>query len=117
MNKTKNWLILFAVLIVSSAGAYIFLQNYISGGTIVEIRLEGELYDTFDLSKVTEAYDIVIDTKLGTATVHVDIGSVSVCQADCPDHLCMKQGTIEEAGIPIVCLPNQLVVEIIGDYG
>ncbi|MFR4121720.1 MAG: NusG domain II-containing protein [Clostridium sp.] len=32
-------------------------------------------------------------------------------QADCPDHLCMKQAAIGSAGGFIVCLPNKVVIK------
>ena len=34
-------------------------------------------------------------------------------EADCPDHLCMKQKKISKKGGTIVCLPNRVVLEII----
>lgn len=37
---------------------------------------------------------------------------VRVVQADCPDQLCVKQGWIEKAGDQLLCIPNQLLVEI-----
>jgi|MGYP000868352148 hypothetical protein len=33
-------------------------------------------------------------------------------QATCPDHLCIKQGTIDKKGSTIVCLPHHLIIEI-----
>ena len=32
--------------------------------------------------------------------------------ADCPDHLCVKQGKISADGEMIVCLPNKVTVQI-----
>ena len=37
---------------------------------------------------------------------------VRVVKADCPDQLCVKQGWIEKAGDQLLCIPNQLLVEI-----
>ena len=34
--------------------------------------------------------------------------------ADCPDHLCVKKGEKSLTWQTIVCLPNEVVVEIIG---
>ena len=34
-------------------------------------------------------------------------------QATCPDKTCIKQGHINEKGASIICLPHQLIVEII----
>ena len=37
---------------------------------------------------------------------------VRVVKADCPDQLCVKQGWIEKTGDQLLCIPNQLLVEI-----
>ncbi len=43
-------------------------------------------------------------------TVGIKDGKVRMLKADCPDKLCVKQGAGDV--LPIVCLPNQVVVEI-----
>ncbi len=45
-------------------------------------------------------------------TVHRIGRRVHVVKADCPDQLCVKQGWIEKAGDQLLCIPNQLLVEI-----
>ena len=32
-------------------------------------------------------------------------------EADCPDHLCLKQKAVDSTGGTIVCLPNKVVIE------
>ena len=38
-------------------------------------------------------------------------GEVKMTEADCPDHLCMKQKAVDNTGGTIVCLPNKVVIE------
>ena len=59
-------------------------------------------------------YDIVIDTKYGRNTVHVSRGAICVSESDCPDHICMNQGAITKSGVPIICMPHRLVIQIEG---
>ena len=40
---------------------------------------------------------------------------VRVIEASCSDKLCIKQGRIDNPGQSIVCLPNKLVIKILGD--
>lgn len=47
-------------------------------------------------------------------TIVVEAGRVQVSQADCPDQVCVLQGWISDGTVPIVCLPNQLIVQIEG---
>ena len=44
--------------------------------------------------------------------VTIQEGSISMTEADCPDHTCIRQGRVSRPGLPIVCLPNEVVVMI-----
>lgn len=114
-DKKKMWIIILAALFVICAGAFFALRLLAPEGTTARISVDGELIDEVDLSRVTEAYDIEIDTEYGHNTVHVEPGAISVTEADCPDGICMRQGKLSSAGVPIVCLPHRLVIEIYGD--
>lgn len=50
----------------------------------------------------------------GHLTVRVTGGRVHIEDADCPDRYCMRMGTIGSPGQMLVCLPNQIVVRIVG---
>ena len=39
-------------------------------------------------------------------------GCARIEEADCPDKLCVKQGTVSESGESLVCLPNRVVVAV-----
>lgn len=73
-------------------------------GTI-RITVNGEEYGTYSLAK-----DQVI--KIGDTNVcEIKNGKVRMIEADCPDHLCMKQKAVDSTGGTIVCLPNKVVIE------
>lgn len=50
----------------------------------------------------------------GHLTVRVTNGRVQIEAADCPDRYCMRMGAIDSPGQMLVCLPNQIVVRIVG---
>ena len=50
----------------------------------------------------------------GTNTIEIKDGKVRMAEAECPNHLCVKQGWIGYGGQSIVCLPNELSVTITG---
>jgi Uncharacterized protein conserved in bacteria len=77
---------------------------------IAEIRVEGKLLYTFDLNQVKESYTI----ELPHNTILVEHGQISMESADCPDHLCVKQGKISSSAFPIICLPNKVEIKIVG---
>ena len=105
--KTKTWIILFAVI----AAACIFLTLPLlrqDQARFAEITSKGELVKTVDLHIDQE---FTVD---GKNTVTVEGGKIAVTWADCPDHYCMKRGFCG-GGTDIVCLPNRLVIEFLGD--
>lgn len=112
-RKTKIWTIILAGVALLGILGWLALEN-LGGGTVAVITVDGEEYDRIDLSKVTESYDIQIDTQYGHNTIHVEPGRISVTEADCPDGICVAQGAIDKGGVPIVCMPHRLVVKIEG---
>lgn len=73
----------------------------------LRITVNGEEYGVYSLEE-----DRVI--RIGDTNVcEIKDGYVTMTEADCPDHLCMKQKRISKTGGTIVCLPNRVVLEII----
>lgn len=71
----------------------------------VRITVNGEEYGTYSLAK-----DQMIE--IGDTNVcEIKNGEVRMTDADCPDHLCMKQKAVDSTGGTIVCLPNKIVIE------
>ena len=105
--KTKTWIILFAVI----AAACIFLSLPLLNreqARFARITSKGDVVKTVDLQIDQE---FTVD---GKNTVTVRDGKIAVTWADCPDHYCMKRGFCD-GGTDIVCLPNRLVIEFLGD--
>lgn len=112
-KRTKKWILIFAAAVLVCLALFILFRRG-HEGTIAVISIDGEVYREIDLSLVTESYDIEIDTQYGHNTVHVEPGAISVSSADCPDGICVKQGRITTGGIPLVCMPHRLVIQIKG---
>ncbi len=71
----------------------------------VRITVNGEEYGTYSLSQ-----DQVIS--IGETNVcEIRDGQIKMTEADCPDHLCIKQKAVGSSGGTIVCLPNKVVIE------
>ena len=85
-----------------------------AGATAV-IYIDGSEYKRIDLSKTGKSYEFTIETEYGSNTVLVEPGAISVSSADCPDKICVHQGRVTQAGIPIICMPHRLVIRIEGD--
>lgn len=74
---------------------------------------DDKLIDTINLTAVEEPYTFTVgDENSGFNTVKVMHNSIGIVDASCPDHVCINTGFIDSSLLPIVCLPNKLVIEI-----
>ncbi len=76
----------------------------------VNVISDGKTVRTIDLST---AADEVFTVEYGgkTNTVEIKDGRIRVQSAECPDKTCVHMGWLESSAMPIVCLPNRLVIE------
>lgn len=80
-------------------------------GAWVLVRIKGTEYGRYALSEDrTEELPGV----LGTNRFVIKDGMVWMEEAVCPDKYCIRQGTISKTGQQIICLPNSIIIEIIG---
>ena len=77
---------------------------------VLKIRISGELYGTYDLN---QNQTIRIQNPYGSNTLSIQNGAVSMTDSDCRNQICVQTGPIEASGQMIVCLPHQLIAEII----
>ena len=107
--KKKEFIFIGALLAVSVLlCVYVYVLPHVKYGSI-QITVDGELYGTYSLEK-----DQVI--AIGDTNVcEIKNGEVKMTEANCPDHLCMKQPAVGSAGGYIVCLPNKVVIQGEGD--
>lgn len=109
--KTKYWIAIMAVLVFVCVGLIAVLFAPGVPATAVKIISEGKVLQTLPLSENTR---LEIVSAYGTNVVTVQNGRVAVTEADCPDHYCVDRGFCA-GGAQIVCLPNRLVLEFVGE--
>ena len=97
--------------------AVIFLPK--GSGTVVHITQDGILLYEIDLEKETAQRYIDITAEDGTLLnrICIEPGRIRVEEANCPDQVCVNQGWIKDSALPIVCLPNKLILESTGGEG
>ena len=103
----RLWDVLLIAVLVVLVGVTVYFALAPKDGAFAEIYVDGKLYQIVSLSKDTTI-------ELEHLKVTVTDGKVCVEDADCPDKICEKRGTIGKAGQSIVCLPNRVVVKITG---
>ena len=95
------------IFIISLIMSYFILRP--SKKRIVEIVQEGAVLETIDLDRAQNR-EFTIRYKDSSNTVRIEDGVIWVEAAECPDHTCMKMGKLYSESLPIVCLPNRLII-------
>ena len=112
MKKTRFWVLLFSAAVLLTLAGTLWLFREGQSGTIARVYQGGVLIRTIDLSRITETESFSVDGPAGGNTVEAEPGRVRISHAGCPDQVCVRQGWISGGAAPIVCLPNQLVIQL-----
>ena len=106
-SSHKFWAAVFSVLALLCVGVIVLFRFLPLGHTAVLYK-DGKEIRRIRLDTVTQSYTIPLDGN----TVLVEPGKISMLSADCPDKLCIHQGTLTTQG-RIVCLPNRVLIEMV----
>lgn len=106
----QDGLLLGIILILCMAVLVIYFFYPKKTADYVEITVDGKLYKQCSLKKDC-SIPIIQDGKI-TNILEIKEEKVFMKEADCPDQLCIKQGTMGYAGESIVCLPHRVVVQV-----
>ena len=113
MNKKTALLLGALLLVVGLSAAAIFLPQ--RGGTTAVISKDGMVLHEIRLDTLLEPKTFHISGENGEENlVRVERGRVCMASASCPDQVCVNQGYIDNGALPIVCLPNKVIVTIEG---
>lgn len=109
MRKSNRfWLTVFAALLLLCVLAAVLIALFPSQGSTAVIYVDGEEVARIELSQLQEPYELTV----GGNRIFATSAGIAVVEADCKDQSCVRQGMITDTGMPIVCLPNRLVVQI-----
>lgn len=112
MKKGDYFIIGSVLILLLIFGAYRILTK--EEGSRAVIFSDNKVFGTFLLSEDTE-FNVYFGDNYNT--VIIDKGKVSVIDASCPDKYCMHQIPVSHEGEALVCLPNKLIIRIIGGEG
>jgi hypothetical protein len=109
-NKTiRNDLILIAALLLIAGILYLALNLGRREGGVAVVRVDGVEVERHSLS-----VDGTFPLNGGSNILVIEDGKAFLSDANCPDHICVKQGKIHYTGQVITCLPNRLTVTVEG---
>lgn len=121
-GKTKANAVVGAIVAVVVIAAFVAIAamrfGVFSSGDAGELR--SLVHDADGVSheiSLSADSETTITTSLGTNVVAVRDGAVCVIEADCDNHDCIRQGSIDAPGQQIICLPHRLWIEVVADGG
>lgn len=108
-KQLKILLIVMAVILLAGIiGTYIVLRP--AESRTVEIVQDGTVLYTLDLASAEDQEIVITSSEGSTNTVTIENGEICISHAECPDQTCVKTGVLYSESLPIVCLPNKLIV-------
>ncbi len=114
--KKGDMLLIGAVLFVALLLLGIKALPSSPGDKILRVELDGQIIDEIPYDEETDQV-INVEMPAGHATVEIAAGQVRVLPMPreiCPLGICSSIGWVEQSGDAIVCLPNKLVLTVIG---
>ena len=103
---------LIAVFVLLNALAFFGLDSESKAGSWVIIEVDQK--ETHRLPLNTEKL-IHVQGKLGITDVQIHDKQARILRSPCTGKICIKSGTIKYADRLIACIPNRVVVRIVGN--
>ena len=107
----RDIILILAVLAVAAV-LLIVARSHGEAGSYAVVMVRND-----EIGRYSLAFDGIYAINDGKNTIEIRDGKVRMTEADCPNHLCVRQGWISFSGQSIVCLPNELSVTITGADG
>ncbi|MCM1542143.1 MAG: NusG domain II-containing protein [Blautia sp.] len=106
-------IVVILCLVLSVSLAVILFPASRDVDCVAEIYQDGELLTSIPLDGTDAPWRFTVTGENGCFNeIEVRTDSIGIVSADCPDKLCVHQGFISRPGLPIVCLPNRLVIRL-----
>lgn len=111
MNKHDK--IFIVLVLVVAIALYVTMQWFVTSSTgantVAVVTYRDKEVLRIDMAK-NDNY--TVDGTLGEVLIEVKDKSIRVEKETSPYHLCSIQGWVKYANVPIVCLPNHIVIII-----
>ncbi len=103
--------------------ALLLLLNLISFPLIVSFHTKGKTLlieiDNKELYRLPLSTERIIHVKgrLGITEIEISDGRARITKSPCPNKICIRMGWINFSNGTSVCVPNRVVIRIIGNNG
>lgn len=112
---TKTDVIVVVIILITAFAGVFFMNTLSNRGYVVKISQNGEIVKEAFLDDAgRKEFEFKGENGKKNVVVISD-GYVFMESANCPDGTCVKKGKISEIGETVVCLPNDIVIEVSED--
>jgi len=80
-------------------------------GSVVQVNFQGKTYGNFSLYQDKK---ISLVGKEGSSMIEIKDGRARIKTAPCKNQYCVQQGWINFTGQILICIPNEVSIEILG---
>jgi len=103
------------VIILSFIGVVFLFQTLWSNipASKLQIRQGDNVIGTYDLNQTRELH---LHGPIGDSHIIIEQGKVRFKQSPCNNQYCVHQGWLSKAGQVAICLPNQISLQLTGEY-
>ena len=113
IQKYKKDIILIGVILGVAVLLFVLFQVTKKPGKYVVITQNGKEIAKYALNEDRQISIPYQENQYNVLVIQDQKAYVS--SATCPDQLCVKQRSISKVNETLVCLPNKMVVKVIGD--
>lgn len=110
----KADIVLFIILVAAGLGLSAWSASAGGAGQKAVVTVDGRLYGTYSLSQ-NQTIEIKQNNHINKITIKD--GAVQMSYSDCHNQVCVNDGKVSQTNESIVCLPNKVMVEIVGGEG
>lgn len=104
--------ILIVALVLLSLAAYPIIRLHDGEkGAMLEIESMGNPYAVVEMNR---RKTVTIPGALGDSVIEIDESGARFIETAGPDKTCIEQGYITDAGEMAVCVPNRVLIRVIG---
>jgi hypothetical protein len=106
--------ILIVALILVSAAGYPAVKLATPKGSYLAIEVGGERTTVVAMD---DYRDVEVRGKLGPSTIRIDETGARFVDSPCADKTCIKSAPIKDAGEIAACVPNGVMIRVLGSNG
>jgi hypothetical protein len=94
---------------------FFFYRNVLSKPAGRRVEITAQRYENIFL--LDEDRIVEVEGPLGITEVVIREGEVWVRSSPCREKICIKMGRVKRVSEQVVCIPNRVVVEVVGENG